>query len=168
MFWIAALALMTATGPEAVVTLHDFHVTYARMAVEGNVAVARVRFYTDDLEATMARAAGVEVFSMETNPSIDSLFQAYFARQFQLNVAGKTLDGTIIGSGDDVVDREPVWWFLIRFDAGHPIGDFQVRNALLLDMFEDQKNILKVVHLPDETQRSYTFSAEEETIDIVF
>jgi len=161
---IALLASLTAAPHRA----HEFHVTYGRMAIEGNVAVARIRFYTDDLEATLAHAAGEDSFRMETSPAVDSLFLAYFARQFQFNVAGKKLAGNIIGSGDDVVDREPAWWFLIRFDAGEPIGDFRIRNALLLDMFEDQKNILKVVHLPDDTQRSYTFSAEEETIDVVF
>ncbi len=161
---IAVLAGLTVAPRRA----HEFHVTYGRMAIEGNVAVARIRFYTDDLEATMARAAGEDSFLMETSPAVDSLFLAYFARQFQFIVEGKVLDGTIIGSGDDVVDREPAWWFLIRFDAGEPVGDFRMRNALLFDMFEDQKNILKVVHLPDETQRSYTFTAEEETIEVIF
>lgn len=165
--WIAVLAL-TAFGPPAVTTLHDFHVTYGRLAVEGRVAVARIRFYTDDLEATLAGTAGNDDFRMETSPAVDSLFQTYFAKQFQLTVDGQVLQGRIIGSGDDVVDREPVWWFLIRFDAPEPIGDFRVRNALLFDVFEDQKNILKVIHLPDETQRSYTFSAEEETIEVGF
>jgi len=167
MHWILTIAVL-ASFTVAPRRAHEFHVTYGRMAIEGNVAVARVRFYTDDLEATLARAAGVDVFRMETNPAVDSLFLAYFGRQFQFIVEGKVLDGTIVGSGDDVVDREPAWWFLIRFDAGEPIGDFRMRNALLFDMFEDQKNILKVVHLPDDTQRSYTFSIEEETIDVMF
>lgn len=167
MSWIISIALfagLTAAPRRA----HDFHITYGRMAVEGQVAVTRIRFYTDDLEATLASAAGADAFRMETSPSVDSLFLAYFARQFQLTVAGEVLEGKIIGSGDDVVDREPVWWYLIRFDAGKPIGSFRVRNALLLDMFEDQKNILKVIHLPDEAQRSYTFGAEEETIEVEF
>jgi hypothetical protein len=167
MHWILPIVLfagLTAAPRRA----HEFHVTYGRMAVEGNVAVARIRFYTDDLETTLARAAGEDSFRMETSPAVDSLFLAYFARQFQFIAAGEVLEGTIIGSGDDVVDREPAWWFLIRFDAGEPIGNFRVRNALLFDVFEDQKNMLKVIHLPDDTQRSYTFSAEEETIDVVF
>ena len=167
MSWILSIALFAGltVAPRGA---HDFHLTYGRMAVEGNVAVTRVRFYTDDLEATMARAAGKDAFRMETSPAVDSLFLAYFARQFQLTIADQVLEGKIIGSGDDVVDREPVWWYLIRFDAGKPIGDFRVRNALLFDVFEDQKNILKVIHLPDETQLSYTFSADEETIEVVF
>jgi hypothetical protein len=165
--WILTIAVLASliSAPRRV---HEFHVTYGRMAIEGNVAVARIRFYTDDLEATMARAAGEDSFLMETSPAVDSLFLAYFAKQFQFIVSGNVLEGTIIGSGDDVVDREPAWWFLIRFDAGEPIGDFRMRNALLFDVFEDQKNILKVVHLPDETQRSYTFTAEEETIEVIF
>jgi hypothetical protein len=165
--WFLSIVLF-ASLTSAPRRAHEFHVTYGRMAIEGNVAVARIRFYTDDLEATLARAAGVDVFRMETSPAVDSLFLAYFGGQFQFIVEGKVLDGTIVGSGDDVVDREPAWWFLIRFDAGEPIGDFRIRNALLFDMFEDQKNILKVVHLPDDTQRSYTFSTEVETIDVVF
>ena len=82
------------------------------------------------------------MFRMAPNPAVDSLVLAYFGRHFQFIVEGKVLKGTIIGSSDDVVDREPAWWFLIRFDAGEPIGDFRMRNALLFDMFEDQKNIL--------------------------
>lgn len=147
---------------------HEFHVTYGRLAVEENVAVGRFRFFREDLELALAAFGRRESFQMEVTPAVDSLFLAYFQQHFRLEVDGRVLEGHIIGSGDDELDREPAWWYLVRFDADGVIGDFQVRNTLLFDQYEDQKNILNVVRFPEESQLSYHFSAGEEVFEVRF
>ena len=147
---------------------HEFHVTYGRLAVEGNVVVGRFRFFREDLELTLAAFARRDTFHMEVTPGVDSLFLAYFQEHFKLETNGQVLEGHIISSGDDELDREPAWWYLVRFDADAVVGDFQVRNTLLFDQYEDQKNILNVVRFPEETQRSYHFSSDEEVFEVRF
>ena len=147
---------------------HEFHVTYGRLAIEEQVAVGRIRFFREDLELALAASGELKALQMEATPAVDSLFLTYFREHFRLEVGGRVLHGRIIGSGDDVLDREPAWWYLIRFDAAEPIDDFLVRNTLLFDLYDDQKNILTVVRFPEGTQRAYHFSADEEVFEVHF
>jgi hypothetical protein len=162
-FLFATLFAIPSSPP-----VHEFHVTYGRLAVEEQVAVGRIRFFREDLELALAAFGGRDALQMEATPSVDSLFLAYFSEHFRLEVAGRVLEGRIIGSGDDVLDREPAWWYLIRFDADTAIGDFRVRNTLLFELYDDQKNILNVWRFPEGTQRAYHFSAGEEVFEVHF
>jgi len=140
--------------------VHEFHVSYARLAVEGGTAVLQIRFFRDDLEAALGPRAGVSALRLSASPEIDRIFSEYLAEKFQLVADGDSLPGTIIGSGEDTIDREPAWWYLVRYSSPHRIGEFQIRNVLLLETFEDQTTILRVLRLPDQTPVSVTFSAE--------
>jgi hypothetical protein len=164
---IALVFLIAALLP-APTPVHEFHVTYGRLAVEGQVAVGRIRFFREDLELTLAAFSRREAVRMEATAAVDSLFLAYFREHFRLEVDGRVLEGRILSSGDDELDREPAWWYLIRFDADTVIDDFRVRNTLLFDQYDDQKNILNVVRFPEETQRAYHFSMGEEVFEVHF
>ena len=162
---LAGPAPVAASGPAGV---HDFHVSYSHLAVEGEVAVLRIRFFKDDLEDVLGRFGGGEGFRMEADPAVDALFMKYFDERFDLSMSGAEIAGRLIGSGEDEIDREPVWWYLVQFVAEAPIRSLRIRNALMFDSFSDQKNILKAVHFPDETQRTFYFAAGEEALDVSF
>jgi hypothetical protein len=166
----ALLALWAALAgpPQPAFRAHDFHVTYGRLAVEGTVAVARIRFFRDDLEFALGGFGGRDWLRMAADPEVDSLFLAYLADRFILEVDGERLRGSIIGSGEDEIDHEPAWWYLVRFDAPGPIAGVAIRNTLLFELHDDQKNLLKVVRLPGDTERNYTFSIEEPSAVIQF
>ncbi len=87
--------------------VHELHVTYGRLAVQGNVAVGRIRFFRDDLELALAAYGRRESLLMEASPEIDSLFLGYLSEHFRVEVEGQVLQGRIISSGDDVLDRNP-------------------------------------------------------------
>ena len=74
----------------------------------------------------------------------------------------------MISSGEDMLDREPVWWYMVQYKASSEIQAFTLRNTLLFERFDDQKNIVKVAHFPDDTQRTYYFAPGEERFDISF
>ncbi len=139
---------------------HDFHVSYGRLAVEGSTAVLQIRFFRDDLEEALGARTGSSALRLSADPATDRLFHDYFAEKFQLLQGDVALNGTIIGSGEDSIDREPAWWYLIRFTAPTTIAGFKVRNTLLLDAFEDQKNVLRVLRTGDVSPEAVTFSAE--------
>ena len=147
---------------------HKLYVTYGNLAVERNLAVLRIRIFKDDLETALAAHSGRETVVMEASPEFDALFAAYFAERFTFEVAGESLTGRIIGSGEDQADREPVWWYQIRFDAPAPIRSARIVNTVLFESFDDQRNILKVVHFPDETPRTFYFARGEESREIRF
>ncbi|NND70861.1 MAG: hypothetical protein HKN43_04725 [Rhodothermales bacterium] len=142
---------------------HDFHVSYANLAVENNVAMLRVRFFRDDLESALGAHSRRNDFRMDSSLYVDSLFVDYFKKRVVVNANGTDLDGQLITSGEDELDREPVWWYMVKFDSATEITSMTMRNTLLLEVFDDQKNIVKVAHFPGNKQRSYYFARGEET-----
>lgn len=147
---------------------HDLHASYGNLGVEGAVAILQVRIFQDDLVEALRRFNGRESFRLEVTPEVDGLFLTYLARKFVLEVGGKALEGQIVGSGDDALDREPVWWYQVRYAAPEPIRSARITNTLLFEIFDDQSNVLRVVRFPEETRRAYYFAPGEETIQIEF
>jgi len=147
---------------------HDLHVSYGNAAVEGNVLAVRIRFFRDDLEGALARHAGQAAFRMSAEPEVEAAFLAYFRAHFAVEVGGRALAPAVVGSGEDEIDREPVWWYAVQFEAPSPLTAFRVRNTLLTELFDDQTNIVKFVHFPDERQKTYSFARGEESFEVRF
>ena len=158
------LAVVLAIAPSA----HDLHASYGSAVVEGGVLTLRVRFFRDDLESALARHAGRPSFILRAEPEVDEAFLAYFGARFSVQVGGRTLDPVLVASGEDELDREPVWWYALRFEAPAPLTAFRVRNTLMTEIFDDQTNIVKFVRLPDERQRTYSFRKGEESFEVRF
>jgi hypothetical protein len=167
-FLIAALLALSGLPEGAGNAIHRLHVSYGNTVVEGNLIVSRIRLFKDDLEAALRLQGAGGDFTMAADPRTDSLFSAYYSERLTMEVAGEKLEGRIIGSGEDSLDREPVWWYVIQFEAAAPVRSFRVRNTLLFDLFDDQRNIFKIVLFPDETQRTYSFAIGEEEFDVRF
>lgn len=148
--------------------LHDLHVSYGNLGVEGSTAVLQLRIFKDDLEEALRRATGEAVPAMEATPEMDRAFLDYFSGRFQLEYDGEKLQGRIIGSGLDELDREPVWWYRIAYDAEAVIDGLRVTNTLLFELFPDQRNVLRVAHFPEGNRRAYYFASGEETAVIEF
>jgi hypothetical protein len=162
---LLVLAPVTGAGADAP---HDLHVSYGNAAVEGNLLIIRLRLFKDDLEEAMRRHAGATDLVLEATPAVDGLFMAYFDENFSLKVAGERVPGRIIASGEDLLDREPVWWYALQFDAPSSLTQFRVRNTLLFELFDDQRNVVKFVHFPEETQKTFAFAAGEEELAVRF
>lgn len=149
-------------------TAHDPHVTYTDMAVEGAVIVCRIRFFEDDLELALSLHRGSQRIRMEANPDVDAVFMDYFSQHVTLQANGETLTPTILGSGEDVMDREPAWWYTLQFAASTHVEALHVRNTMMFELFEDQQHVLKVMHFPEETERSYYLIPGEEAVAVTF
>jgi hypothetical protein len=147
---------------------HDLHATYGNLGVEGAVAILQIRIFQNDLEEALRRFHGRDTFRLEVTPEADALFLAYLTQKFVLEVGGEPLEARIVGSGDDALDREPVWWYQVRFAAPEPIRSARITNTVLFEIFTDQSNVLRVVRFPEETRRAYYFAPGEETIQIEF
>ncbi|GMV06474.1 MAG: hypothetical protein AMXMBFR53_27500 [Gemmatimonadota bacterium] len=171
------LALLLALAPPAGAgasaspgggAVHDLHVSYGAAAVEGSALTVRIRFFKDDLEGALARHAGLGEYGLRPGPDADSAFLAYMRAHFSVTVAGRTLEPAVVGSGEDELDREPVWWYAVQFEADAPLTAFRVRNTLLLELFDDQTNIVKFVHFPDQKQKTYSFGEGAEQFEVRF
>ena len=145
---------------------HKFHTTYGRMGVEENIAVVQVRFFKDDLYETLVNHYEQQDFSLSPDPETDRMFVDYFNERFRIEVDGTFLTGLIVSSGEDVEGQEEVWWYVVQFVAEDDLTTFSVTNSLLTELFDDQKNILKVQHFPSEKTLSYYFDVDTTVLDV--
>ena len=167
---ILALWMAVAPGSGAAVAApaHDLHISYGNAAVEGNVMAVRIRFFRNDLEDALARHAGRAAFRMSAEPEAEAAFMAYFQAHFTVQAGGRAIAPTVVGSGEDELDREPVWWYAVQFEAPSALTAFRVRNTLLTEVFDDQTNIVKFVRFPDGKQKTYSFARGEESFEVRF
>ena len=56
---------------------HNIHVSYGRVAVEGNQVLCRIRYFTHDLEASLRQYHQDPQLVLAATPRVDSLYAAY-------------------------------------------------------------------------------------------
>jgi hypothetical protein len=149
-----------AAGSEAAAP-HDLHIVYADFAVEGRLVAGRLRFFKDDLARALGPMVGATVLDLEPGPEADALVMRYLGQHLLVEVGGSALVPELLQSGQDELDREPVWWVIVQFPSHAPLEAFRVRNTLLFEMFGDQRNIMKFVHFPDQRQKTFYFAPGE-------
>ena len=130
---------------------HPMHVSYGRMVLEGDVALLNVRIFTDDLENALGKFHGVTGLRLRPDPVIDSLFTSYFNAQFTLTIADSVVPGVIVESGES----DDMWWYIVLFQGWEPINEIGFRTELLYDIFDDQRNIMRILHTATDTYQMY-------------
>ena len=68
------------------------------------------------------------------------------------------------GTGEDVESGAGdlrMWWYQVRFDGTEPIRSIDIRNEILYEEFEDQRNIVRVLHVPTDMQHTLYFAAPD-------
>lgn len=142
--------------------LHDVHLTYSRVVVDGASVIFRVRLFHDDLEKALQVYSRNPALKVVTSPAADSAFAAYFNAQVPVTANGRRLVGRVIQSGKDmdVTDQE-MWWYLVELTAPAPITTLSLRVGLMFEHFTDQKNIVTMLKMPGEKRYSLYFVRED-------
>ncbi len=147
---------------------HDLHVSYGNLGVQDSLAILQLRIFKNDLEEALGRISGNEELLMEVSPEMDALFLKYLREHFILEVHGEVLSPVIVGSGYDELDREPIWTYQVRYDAPASIQDARITNTILFEVFDDQRNVVRVVKFPDRHRSAYYFAPGEATQEVTF
>jgi len=149
-----ALAVVPSSvgyGGEPPSDRHPLHLSHARIVLEGRYVILNIRMFRDDLENALSRFHHIEGLRMRPDPIVDSLFSDYFDTKFVLAVHDSAVHGAIAESGQ----AEDMWWYNIVFEAATAVGEISFRNDILFDLFNDQRNITRVLHVPTDRQRTY-------------
>ena len=159
--------LLTGAAPEAsspAEAVHPLHLSTTQLAVDTSTVWMRIRMFKDDLELALGVRAGLDSLSLEPLAGHDSLFADYFEEAFGLRLNGTDVAGVIESSGEDVESGAgdmKMWWYQVRFDGTEPIRSIEIRNEILYDQFEDQRNIVRVLHVPTDKQRTLYYAAPD-------
>lgn len=149
---------------------HPLHLSTAQLVVEPSAAYLRIRMFLDDLEETLAAYAGLPELTLAPTGPIDSLFLAYFTQYFDLRANGVALEAELISSGEDLESGQGdtrMWWYLLGFESAEPIDELELLNRVLFDRFNDQRNVVRVLHSGTDGRRTLYFAAPDDEPAIV-
>ena len=141
--------------------MHDIHLTYSRVVVDGASVRWRVRLFRDDLEKALAVYTKNPAFKVST-PGADSVFAAYFNAEVPVTANGKRLTGRVLQSGKDAeVTDQDMWWYLIELPSQSTVTTFTTRVGLLFEHFTDQRNVVTLLKMPGEGRHSLYFVRDD-------
>ena len=149
-------------------SMHKFHVSYGRVAVEGNVMAARIRFFKDDLQDALVAHGGDNTFEVGPTADSDSLLMDYLTHHLVMKTDGQVAVPRLNARGDDMMDNEPMWWVLLEYDAEEDITELHITNDVLMETFDDQKNIMRVQHFPSNDSWTLYFVEDDRDYGISF
>ena len=128
-------------------SFNDFHKFYVSVTEiehnEKNQSLQVIsRVFTDDFEKVLKTRfdPGIRLGKEVETPGINSQIEKYLSQRFAVEVDGKPLQVKFIGKEyeNDMI------LFYIEIPNVKEIKKIKVKNTLLLDMFEEQKNLIHV------------------------
>ena len=147
MHWLILLASFWAAPPAAETeALHPIHivVTEVQWNQERQALEVIHRIFLDDLEAALERHSGMGNLRIGTeweSAQTDSLIAAYVAEHFKLTVDGKPVPGQMLGKVIADVHAAEIG---VEYPSVPAFSKLEVENRLLLRVYADQHNIVKV------------------------
>lgn len=157
---LALLAGITTTVAGAASVRHDFHVSHARVVVEGNVVLARVRFFRDDLEKALKRPIRDDSLSQVA-------LATYVNKTFLVRADGVTLNGEYLDGASDKDGDQAVLWILMQYKAAKPVTALGLRDHVLFETFSDQQNLVALAKQPGDQRKSLYFQGGDRTEQVV-
>jgi hypothetical protein len=137
--------------------IHDVHLSYSRVVVDGTSIRWRVRLFRDDLERALRAQSRGAVITAEA-PAADSVFADYFNARVSVTANGRRLAGRVTQSGRDAdVSDDEMWWYLVELTAPAAVSTIATRVGLLFELFDDQRNVLTLLKMPAQGRHSMYF-----------
>ena len=160
-----AAALAAALGAASPGPPHPLHLSTTAIAIDGEAVFVRVRMFKNDLEAALAAAAGTDSLALTASAEHDRLFLDYFGPRFELRFDGAIVAPVLVASGEDVTTDEGderIWWVELRYAPPAGFRALGVRAAMLYERFDDQRNVVRVLHTGTGRQKTLYFAAPDD------
>lgn len=150
-------------APEA----HPFRLSVADVVVSGAAMEVRVRFFWDDLQfAVMESTSDMDFRLLETD-EVDAVVAAYIGEALLMEADGVAVPGVLIERGVEESPRldETMWWYRLSYRLPEGAERLRIRNRLLFNAFEDQRNL---VHLKTRSgkERTYYFTWDDDEVAV--
>lgn len=150
-------------GPEA----HPFRLSVADVAVSGTTMEVRVRFFWDDLQLAVMESTSDMSFRLLETDEVDAVVAAYIGDALSMEVGGAVVPGVLAERGVEASPRldETMWWYRLSYRLPEGAERLRIRNRLLFNAFEDQRNL---VHLKTRSgkERTYYFTWDDDEVAV--
>ncbi len=129
-------------------TAHEFHVSKCLVEYKAENAELQIsmNIFIDDLE-TALESMGVEKLFIGTekeSEDADDFIEKYIDQVFQIEIDEKGMVDPIF-LGKEISDDLTSIWCYMQISMPQPLQSLKVKNSILLETFDDQKNITSIV-----------------------
>jgi len=139
---------------------HPVHISVTSMEYneEEKIFLVSFKVFTDDFETNIDRKYGVNLNLGKEDEleNADEYFSRYFMESFSFIVNGEEL-------------REPVFlekkmndiavWLYFKYPVSGNVEEVGIKNAIMLDMFRDQSNLL--IFKYNDFEKGFIFNSEK-------
>ncbi len=151
--------------PLPVLPAHDFHISKCQIKYSEQEQTLQIslHIFIDDLEQALAEQ-GVDQLAIGSElekEDAEKYIQRYIKQCFRMTVDEEKVDYTFIGK-ETTKDLAAIWCYL-EVEAVSEFQELIITNNLLLELFEDQKNIIHIVG--PKKQEAYLMLEKGKTSD---
>ena len=130
-------------------TAHKYYVsmTIIKHVKEENSIQITMRFFIDDIEKIVNNRFKKE-FKLATDEELietDKFLNIYIHQKFEIKINNQVIEYDFLGKE---YDNDVVFFYLESTDIDN-ISSIEVKNKMLLEMFEEQQNYIKL-HINDQ------------------
>jgi uncharacterized protein YlxP (DUF503 family) len=145
---------------------HPFYLSVCEMDYNpgSNRLEIAIKFFSDDITNAIKEATGKKLYLGEEREldSADEELDQYLKRRLTVWVNGKPLSFSFIGK--EIIDD--VTWCYVESETLPEIESLKVRNQVLMEMFETQKNIIHITVKDKKKSLLLQRGKEEGTIEL--
>lgn len=146
---------------------HPFRLSVADVVVSGTTMEARVRFFWDDLQFAVVESTSDMSFRLLETDDVDAVVAAYIGEALVMEAGGTAVPGALAERGVEASPRpdETMWWYRLIYSLPEGAERLRIRNRLLFNAFEDQRNL---VHLKTRSgkERTYYFTWDDDEVAV--
>ncbi len=165
--WWALAALLCVLFSGASAPPHPFRLSVADVGVTGSVLDVRIRFFWDDLQLAVMESTSDMEFVLAETDEVDAVVEQYINDMLRIEAGSTVLQGTVLERGirNARSPDEVMWWYRLEYPLDPTVDRIHVRNRVLFNMFEDQRNL---VHIKTRTgrERTYYFGWDEDNVTL--
>lgn len=160
---LPALAFSPATAVRRTASPpHELHESYADLAIDRSTVGGRIQFFKTDLERALGPLVSADAVTLTPGAEANALVLHYLRDHLTFQADGDTLQPAILRSALIELGHHEGWEVTLSWEATARIESLRVRNTLLFELYDDQRNIMRFVRFPDETRETRTFEAGAE------
>ncbi len=164
---LTAACVLTTGAVTAPATPHPFRLSVADVGVSETRLQARIRFFWDDLQFAVMEHTSDMDFRLAETEEVDRVVETYINDMLVLEAGDSVVHGGVTARGVEDAARidEIMWWYRLDYALPPSAERLRIRNRLLFNMFEDQRNIVNL-KTRSGRERTYSFSWNEDDVTI--
>ncbi len=140
--------------------LHPLHVSLTNIEYDKNKQTIEIaiKLFDDDFKAAIYKEYDINLYLYSDNEhvNVDSLINNYINNNFILSL------DNMLSCNMKFIKREKkldAYWFYFVIDVNNKTKKITIKNTLLIDLYDDQKNL--VTYKSGKNEKGYIFDKDD-------